>query len=294
MNIIGKRKIWYLFSAVLLIPGIIFLGVYGLNLGIDFTGGSMIEIAEVTDLNQVKEKADEVGLENTVYVESGEQRYMVRMAEITEEKHREFVSSLEGLAREERFESVGPSISRDLTRNAFYSIAVASLAIVLYIAYSFRRIPKPVSSWQFGSTAIVTLVHDTLIVLGIFAILGKYFNIEVDSYFVTAILTIIGFSVHDTIVVFDRIREKLIRDGGHDLERTVNSSVVETIVRSLNTSFTTLLVLVVLYLFGESTIKHFILALMIGTVVGTYSSIFVASPLLVTWRNVRGRRQRIS
>lgn len=290
MNIISKRVYTYIFSFLTLFVGILSLAFFGLKLGIDFTGGSMSELSGVKDIERVKSIAHELKIENVATVKSGEDRYLVRMKEIPEDKHKEFKTKLEGVATEERFESVGATISKELIQKAFYTVGIAALAIIFYIAYAFRRIPKPVTSWQFGVSAVVAMLHDVLVVLGIFAFLGHYFGIEIDTFFVTAMLTVIGFSVHDTIVVFDRIREKLIKNGSHKFEETVNLSINETLVRSLATSFTVIMVLLVLYLFGGSSIKNFVLALLIGIAFGTYSSIFVASGLLVDWQKWRDKR----
>ncbi|MGI5837889.1 MAG: protein translocase subunit SecF, partial [Chloroflexota bacterium] len=173
-----------------------------------------------------------------------------------------------------------PLIASEIVRNAIIAVAAASVGILLYIAYAFRRVKN---SFRWGTCAVLALVHDALIVLGTFSILGRVFHIELDSLFITAVMTVIGFSVHDTIVVFDRIRENYGRRSGDRLENIVNHSIMQTIGRSLNTSITTLLVLIALYMFGGVTIQNFVLALIIGIVVGTYSSIFVAASLLVVW-----------
>jgi preprotein translocase subunit SecF len=184
---------------------------------------------------------------------------------------------------------VGPTVSSTIATSAVISLVLVSLAIVFYIAFAFRNAPPPVSPWSFGIMAIVALLHDALFVLGVFSILGHFFGVEIDALFVTAILTVIGFSVHDTIVVFDRIRENLRRDKG-SFENVVNNSILETIARSINTSLTVILTLLALFLFGGQSIRMFVLALLIGVASGTYSSIFNASPLLVTWHNWRLKR----
>ena len=192
-------------------------------------------------------------------------------------------------AKETQFETIGPTIGAETTANAMKAVILASILIILYITWSFRKVPKPASSLRFGVSAIVALIHDVLVVLGIFAILGHFFGVEVDSLFVTALLTVIGFSVHDTIVVFDRIRENLRRS--HDsFPQIVNDSILQTFGRSLNTSLTVLLVLFALLLFGGETIKWFIVALLIGVASGTYSSIFNAAPILVVWHEIAARK----
>ncbi len=195
-----------------------------------------------------------------------------------------------GEYRQNRLETVGPTVSSDLKRKAIIAVILASLAIILYIAIAFRKVPKPASSWRFGICAVLALIHDLAFVAGGFAILGHFFGYEVDSLFITALLTIMGFSVHDTIVVFDRIRENLRKSPSLDFETNVNNSILQTINRSLNTSFTVLIVLLALFLLGGATLKHFMLALLLGIAIGTYSSIFNASPLLVSWQAWSSRR----
>jgi preprotein translocase subunit SecF len=192
--------------------------------------------------------------------------------------------------KQQEFETIGPVIGQETTLNALKAVGIASILIILYITWSFRSVPKPASSFRFGICAIIALIHDVLVVVGVFAILGHFFGVEIDSLFVTAILTIIGFSVHDTIVVFDRIRENLRRNGGENFAKTANESIIQTIGRSLNTSLTVILVLFTLLLFGGESIRWFVVALLIGIISGTYSSIFNASPLLVLWHEFSARR----
>jgi preprotein translocase subunit SecF len=196
-----------------------------------------------------------------------------------------------GNFKEENFATIGPTIGSETTRNALLGILVASILIVLYISWSFREVPKPASSWRFGICAVIALLHDALVLLGIFSLLGHFFNVEVDSLFVTAVLTVIGFSVHDTIVVFDRIRENLKKQGAVDFPAVVNSSILQTMTRSLNTSLTVILVLFALLLFGGESTRWFIAALLIGIISGTYSSIFNAAPLLVLWQEMVDKRK---
>jgi len=222
---------------------------------------------------------------------SGENSFIIRTKPLEQEKIKGITKSLKDKyesVEERRVEFVGPIISKELQNKAFIALSLASIAIVLYIAFSFRKVPKPASSLRFGICAIVALLHDVLLVVGIFAILGKFLRVEVDSLFVTALLTIIGFSVHDTIVVFDRIRENLIKNMGKKFTEIANVSVVQTLARSLNTSLTVVFVLTALLLFGGETIKWFVVALLIGIISGTYSSIFNATALLVWWEERLG------
>jgi len=187
-----------------------------------------------------------------------------------------------------RYDSVGPSIGNELKQKSLYAIVIVLVAIVLYIAWAFRKVSKPVASWKYGLTSIIALFHDVMIVLGIFAILGRFFDVEINAAFIAAILTVLGYSVNDTIVVFDRVRENLPKSE-EDFEGTINTSVNQTLVRSINTSLTTLFVLLSILFFGGSTIRDFVLALSIGVFIGTYSSIFLASPLLVVWEKMKSR-----
>lgn len=194
--------------------------------------------------------------------------------------------------KEKRFDSIGPVIGNELKKSAVWAIVIALIAIVLYIGFAFRKVSFPVSSFKYGIIATIALFHDVIITFGVFAVLGHFYGVEIGISFVAAILAILGYSVNDTIVVFDRTRENLLKSGIDDFEEVVNKSVNETLIRSINTSFTTLIVLAALYLFGGDTIKYFVVALMVGISAGTYSSIFIASPLLVTWQKWDLRRQK--
>lgn len=291
MNII-KHKNWYFaLSLLVIIPGVIALFLWGLNLSIDFTGGSRLTLSfnDIVGDKQVQVvdkvlKAEKIRVAS---IEKSNKLIFVRTSSIDQNQNNEFVSNLSKEfkdVREQEFETIGPVIGKETTLNALKAVIIASVLIIIYITWSFRQVPKPASSLRFGVCAIIALVHDVLIVLGAFAVLGHFFGVEIDSLFVTAILTIIGFSVHDTIVVFDRIRENLKKMGGSDFSKTVNESIIQTIDRSLNTSLTVFLVLVALLLFGGESIRWFVVALLIGIIAGTYSSIFTASPLLVLWQ----------
>lgn len=269
MNLL-KYKYWYFaFSLLLILPGLFFLIRYGLRQSIDFTGGSVIEM---------QKKVDVKGIDVVSVQETSSGTYIYRTKPIdTKTKEKIFGKNVE------RFETVGPVIGGETTQKALLSVLLASLAIVLYVAYAFRQIPPPYKSWKFGISAIAATLHDVLVVVGTFAILGHFLNVEVDALFVTALLTVIGFSVHDTIVVFDRIRENLKKDNRSSFEEVVNHSLLETLARSLITSLTVLFTLTALILFGGESIRWFTVALFIGIASGTYSSIFNAAPLLVIW-----------
>lgn len=296
MNIIRHRKLWYAISLIVIVPGLVSLFLKPhLHLSIDFTGGSQIEVEGSIDPAQIQQSASALGFKNVSVVSSGQNRSLVRYRDdadvATQEAHHQaFKARLEALGgRELSFDTVGSAVSKDIGRNALLAILFASIAIVLYIAFAFRNVPPPVSSLNFGVCAIIALLHDALLVIGIFSLLGRFAGVEIDALFVTAILTVIGFSVHDTIVVFDRIRENLRRER-KPFDQIVNDSILETFARSINTSVTVLLTLLALYLFGGQSIKYFVLALLIGIASGAYSSIFNAAPMLVTWQNYKARK----
>lgn len=289
-----RFKTWYfVFSLLIILPGLYFLLTGGLRLGIDFTGGALLEYKFEQSINVVdlKQQISSQGIEVGQITPSSSNTYIIRTKPLEQDKINKLKSSLNekfGAVEERRVEFVGPVIGSELRRKSLIGVTLASLVIVLYIAFSFRKIPKPASSWRFGITAVVALVHDILVVVGVFAILGKFLSVEVDTLFVTALLTVIGFSVHDTIVVFDRIRENLIKNMGKKFIDVANLSVIQTLGRSLNTSLTVIFVLLAMLLFGGETIRWFVVALLVGIISGTYSSIFNATALLVWWEERLG------
>ncbi|MBU2564580.1 protein translocase subunit SecF [Patescibacteria group bacterium] len=285
MFIIKYKKIFFLISSILVIGSVLALIFYGLNLGIDFTGGSLMEgtFIERPSNDQIKEKLKDFDLGEIVVQQTGENNILIRMKDINEETHQEILNSLEGF-EELRFESIGPVIGQELKKKAIYAIIVTLIVILLFIALAFRKVSFIIKSYKYGILAVLALFHDILIVLGVFAILGKFLNVEVGVPFVAALLATLGYSVNDSIIVFDRVRENLlISEHREDLDELVSKSLKQTLVRSLNTSLTTLLVLLAVLFFGGSTIQYFILALVIGIIAGTYSSLFIAAPLLVVW-----------
>src|ERR1700722_4589387 len=291
MNIVGKRNWYFTFSLLIIIPGVISLFLWGLNLSIDFTGGSEMTFTYPQKVNEkivadVKNSFNSEKIKVISFQESGNQ-VTVRTAALSSEQDDAVLKNLQkedGGVTQQQFETIGPVVGSEITTNALYAIVVAAILIFLYIAWAFRGVRKPISSWRFGICAIIALLHDALVVLGIFSLLGHFAGVEVDSLFVTALLTVIGFSVHDTIVVFDRIRENLRRNITASFPQVVNDSILQTLVRSLNTSLTAMLVLFTLLIFGGASIRWFIVAMLIGIASGTYSSIFNASQLLVVWQ----------
>ena len=286
LDIIKYRYVTFIVSGVLFVTSIVLLFVYGLNYGIDFTGGTLAEYHFPNgrpDVAVIEQIVKDAGVAETEVQPAGEQDYLVRMPyleEATHQKIRENMTASQPGVEEKRFESIGPVIGQELKQKAIVAIILVNFGIIGFIAYAFRKVSRPVASWKYGLAAIIALMHDVTIVTGVFAFLGKFYNVQVDTLFVTALLTVLGYSVMDTIVTFDRIRENLARGSDDTFGKTITHSVNQVFVRSLNTSVTVFLVLLALYLFGGSSIHSFVLALIIGVAIGTYSSLFVASPLL--------------
>jgi len=294
INFTKHRKIYFGFSGVLIIASIFALIVFGLKPGIDFTGGSILEIdyQEIRPSNQeILEKLNEFDL-GTIYAQpTGEKGVILRMEEIDEEIHQQILEKLQdGKELEEiRFESIGPTIGQELKQKTKIVIVVALLSMIVYIALAFRKVQRPLRSWQYGITSVVALFHDILIPLGIFAVLGKFYGIEISIPVITALLAVLGYSINNTVVVFDRIRENLLKRG-EIFEEIVDRSLNQTLSRQINTSLTTLFVAGAIFFLGGETLKYFALALIFGILAGTYSSIFLASPILVTWFKFRRGR----
>ena len=313
MFIVTHRKIFYIISGLLFAASLAALAVWGLKPGIDFKGGSLFEVtypdgrpekAEVEkalaslDVGASVRPTGEKGFTRTNFAEQNLRGYIIRMKDLTESEQtavREAVS-FEGKQKivEERFDTVGPLLGREAVGKSLVAIVLVILCIVIFITFAFRKVSEPVASWKYGIITVISLMHDVLVPTGVFAVLGHYAGYEVDTLFVTALLVVLGFSVHDTIVVFDRVRENLrisheVRDR-KDFGTIVGESIAQTLTRSINTSLTTLLAVVVLYVVGPESTKLFALALGIGIIAGTYSSIFLGSPLLVTVEKWQARK----
>ena len=295
MWIIKHRKIFYAFSVILIAISVFSFAKFGLNYGIDFTGGTMIKISynEERPLQKDIIKSISVIDDKASVRPIGETGFIIRMKPVDQVEKASLMkvlslneqasSTVAGQAVLENFDSIGPILGAEALRKALVSIILVIVGIVLFITFVFRKVSEPVSSWKYGMVAIVALVHDVIIPTGVFSILGHYAGYEIDTLFVTAILVILGFSVHDTIVVFDRVRENLrLSPSKKPFIEVVGESINQTIIRSINTSLTTLISLLVLYFYGGSSTEHFALVLIIGITAGTYSSIFVGSALLVT------------
>lgn len=294
---IKYTKAYYALSGLLIVSSLLSLFLYGIKFGIEFTGGSIIEMSfeknQPTN-DQISKALSDLNLGEVIIQPTGQSGVILRLKEIDEATHQKIIAKLNGLSKmeEKRFDLIGPSIGEELKRKTNTAVVLTLLAITLYIAFAFRRVSRPVASWKYGIASLIALLHDIIIPLGVFSILGKLYNIEVTVPIVAALLTILGFSVHDTIVIFDRIRENILRKGGHTFEETVNWSLNQTFGRSISTVLTVLFVLISVFFFGGETLKYFALALIIGIISGAYSSIFIASPLLVTWN--RQKQKNVS
>jgi preprotein translocase subunit SecF len=296
MPIIKNRKIFFSISAALIVASIVAVAVWNLRLGIDFTGGSLVETRFVGEpIAAADVDARIASLDFGGYsLRATDQGYIFRTRPLDEKEQAAMVAALTGDGRlvVDHINSIGPTLGAELASKTLWSMALVFIAIVLYVAYAFRHVSKPVSSWTYGLITIVTLLHDIIIPVGVFAFLGYFAGYEVDTLFVTALLVVLGYSINDTIVIFDRVRENLQtnqeKNRKEEFDAVVGRSLSETFVRSINTSATTLIALVVLYFVGSVTTQHFALALIIGVLAGTYSSIFIAAPLLVTIARWKG------
>jgi preprotein translocase subunit SecF len=290
MHIVGKRYLYFAISLIVIIPGLIALWAWGLPLAVDFSGGSLVELkvesGQLPSLDEVRQVYAQNGVADAVPRSSGTDGLIVRTPHLDDATNNEIIAALEAKIGQPitivRFDSVGPTVGREVTTRATGAVAIASLAIMMYIWYAFRGVPN---AYRYGVSAIIAMLHDVSVVFGVQAILSHFLGWEVDSLFLTALLTVIGFSVHDSIVVFDRIRENARKHRRQPFETVVGMSIDQTLVRSINTQLTVFLTLLALAIFGGSTIRHFVVILMVGVLSGTYSSIFNAAPILVVWEN---------
>ena len=293
INFIKYKNFYYIFSGILISLSLFFLISFGLRLGIDFTGGTIMEVEfteTVPSNNIVEEKLLDLNLGEIVVQPTGEKGMILRFRNVDEPTHQEILKRL-GDVKELQFEAIGPVIGKELARKTRNSILLALLLIMIYIAFAFRRLTFPAQSWQYSMAAMIALFHDIIIPLGVFSLLGNMYGIEVTIPTIAAILTVLGYSITDTVVVFDRIRENLLKRKFASFQETVNQSLNQTLGRSINTAVTVLLTLFALYFFGGETLKHFSLALIIGIISGMYSSIFIASPLMVSWVEMKEKRR---
>ncbi len=294
MFVIKHKKIFVIISALLVVISLACVGYFGLKIGIDFKGGSLSEVQYTTarpDPTVIQKQLAPLSLGELVIQPTGTNGYSIKTRAITEAERTSLFSSLGPDATEKSFTSIGPSVGAELIRDSLISFVLVVLGIIFFLAFSFRKVSKPVSSWKYGLIAIVTLVHDILIPVGAFAILSHIYGTEVDTLFVVAVLTILGLSVSDTIVVFDRIRENIRVGHFKTFEETIGKSLEQVYTRSIATSFTVIVVLLALVFFGPTSTKVFAMMLAAGMFFGTYSSIFLASPLLVMVKNWQERKK---
>ena len=302
MIFVRHRGIFFALTGIITALALGSLWLYGLHLGTDFTGGSLVEVSYDgmrPAAEALTHNLEDAGFKGFSLRESGTDTYILRSALLTDEQRNNLAAIFSyqaGTAHVEQLTEVGPTIGLELRNKALIALGLVLLCILLFIAFAFRKVSQPVSSWIYGLIALVTLIHDVIVPVGFFAALGYFHGAQVDTLFVTAILTVLGFSIHDTIVVFDRTRENLRinhdRNRKEDFAETAGRSLNQTFVRSINTSLTVLITLLILYFIGPASTKDFALTLLVGIIAGTYSSIFLATPLLVQVEKWRGQKKK--
>ena len=299
LNFSKFRKLFYVLSAILVGISLFSIISFGLNLAIDFTGGSVLTISFVSstpNIDEMRVTLEDLEIGEFTLQTIGENSITLKTKAIDEATHQEVLTAIGTLGEieegSEGFESIGPVIGNELKQKTVVVLIVALLAILLYIAMSFRKVSKPVRSWVYGATSIIALFHDVLITLGILILLGRFYRVELTIPIVTAFLTIFGYSINDSVVVFDRLRENLGKSRGEDFDKVVDKSLNQSLTRSVNTSFTTMLALLAIFFFGGASLRYFSLALLIGIGLGTYSSLFLATPLLASYLRFKERKYR--
>lgn len=294
MKIIKHKKLLMLIATVTTIIGLSLILTFRVPLGIDFTGGTLVEIkTQVIDKqSELESKIGEFYNKKFITQDSGEKQYIIRTGLLSDEDYKNFANEIQSKLSADilRHESIGGSVGSATTNNAIYALITASIFIIIYLAWAFRKVPRSVSPWAFGTIALITLIHDLILAFGIFSVIGKISGYEIDSTILVAVLTILGFSVHDTIVVFDRVRENILKLPQNSFSENAEISINQTIARSLNTSLTSIIVLVSMFILGGASIKPFVLLLALGIGVGTYSSIFIASPALAVYHEISNRK----
>ncbi|MDD5145587.1 MAG: protein translocase subunit SecF [Candidatus Pacebacteria bacterium] len=288
-NFVRYRKTYYIFSGIIVLASLFSLIKFGLKPGIDFTGGTILEFeykGERPSNQAISESLSALKLGDISVQPYGEKGVILRMESIDDATHQQIVETL-GDIEEKRFESIGPTVGLELKNKTQIVAVLAIAAMVLYIAFAFRKVSFPVSSWKYSAVTLIILSHDVLIPLGVFAVLGRLYGVQITIPVIVAFLTVIGYAINNVVVVFDRIRENLIRRSAVDFEETVNAAINQTLSRQLNNSLTTLFPLIFIFTLGGETLKYFSLALILGLVAGTYSSIFLSGPILVSWLGFR-------
>ena len=288
-------KIYYAISGILVVASLVSLLVFGLRFGIEFTGGSNMEVVfnqEKPSLDAISKNLAGFNLGEIAMQSVGANGAILKFKGVDEATHQNILTQMNASfpLEEKSFQYIGPSVGQELKNKTIIAIVLALLAITVYITFAFRRVSRPVASWKYGIASLIALVHDIIIPLGVFSVLGHFYGVEVTIPIIAALLTILGFSVHDTSVIFDRIRENILQKGSHSFSETVDHSLAQTIGRSVSTVATVLLVMTSLFFFGGETLRYFALALIVGIASGAYSSIFIASPLLVTWQKFSERK----
>jgi preprotein translocase subunit SecF len=295
-SFVRLRRVWFALSGTLIVGSLLALAVWGLRFSVDFTGGSLVEVAfpgAVPATAVVVSQLNAAGFDSVTAEPSGDHNMILRLATLSEADHQKVLATLkakDGDIVEQRFDSIGPVIGNELRTASLTGVAVTLLLIGLYISWAFRKVSEPIASWKYGVLTVLCAAHDVIIPLGVFAVLGHFYHWEVGPAFVAAALTILGYSISDTVVVFDRTRENLQHGSDDSFEDIVEKSIRQTFVRSVNTSVATLLALFAIFFFGGESTSPFALALIVGIGVGTYSSIFFASPALVEWEEWRAKR----
>jgi len=286
IDLVGKKQWFFLISGILIVAGIISLAVFGLKPGTDFAGGTSMtfQFSPPVEQSQLREEMAKLGYDKATIQNAGEGSFIIHIGEITSDEANDLAEKL-GAELDSQVEitdyySASPTVGAETARNAGIAVIIAAVAMLFYIVWAFRRMPSP---FRWGTCAVIALIHDVFIIVGIFSILGWLAGVEIDALFITGLLAVVGYSINNTVVIFDRIRENTSRHISPDFAVTVNSSIVETLGRSLNTSLTTLFVILALFLFGGATIHYFVLVLLLGVIIGTYSSICISSQLLVVW-----------
>ena len=287
---------YYIISGILIVASIVSLSMFGLKFGIEFAGGSNMQVdfsKGIPSNEKIQIALKSFNLGDITVQPTGSNGAVLQFKGVDEATHQQILAELNKLTvtTEKSFQYIGPSVGQELRNKTELAIVLALFAITIYIAFAFRKVSRPVSSWKYGIASLIALFHDVLIPVGVFSLLGRFYNVEVTIPIVAALMTILGFSVHDTIVIFDRIRENILRRGMGQFEDTVNWSLTQTLGRSISTVLTVEFVLVALYFFGGETLKYFALALIIGITSGAYSSIFIASPILVSWYKWSANRE---
>jgi len=287
-SILKRTKIWFAISGLFMAASILCLVIFGLRPGVDFTGGSLLEVrfGQVPEIASLRSTLAGLGYSDPAVQTAGESDVLFRLENLSEEEHQVLLTTLKeqyGQVDELRFDSIGPSVGKDLRQKTSLGVVITLVLIGVYVAIAFRKVSDPVPSWKYSFLTVLVAFHDVIVPIGVFACLGKFFGWQIDTSFVAAVLTILGYSINDTIVVFDRTRENLLRSEEKPFEQVVEESIHQTLTRSFNTGLASLLTLLAISIWGGDTTRPFAVALILGIVVGTYSSIFLASPLLVTW-----------